>query len=73
VGLETMFNKNIYICESKNLEKRWVVQAKNVEDATGVVLSACKEHLKYIESMHPDQDIDVDLRFTLVEDSVLEL
>lgn len=73
VGLERMSNKSMYMCESKNLGKRWVVQAKNVEEATGVVLTACKKYLQCIESMNPTEDIDVDLRFTLVEDSVLEL
>lgn len=73
VGLERMSIKSMYRCESKSLGKSWVVQAKNVEEATGLVLTACKEYLQCIESMNPTQDIDVDLTFALVENSVLEL
>lgn len=73
MGLERMLIKGVYLCESIGLGKRWVVQANNVEEATGFVLTFCKEHLSRLDSIHPDRDVDVDLRFRLLDENVLEL
>jgi hypothetical protein len=50
-----------------------VVQAKNTEDATGKVLSHDREWISRLESMCPDKDLNIDLKITLVEESVTEL
>ena len=73
VGLERILNNNVYLGESKTLGKRWVVKAKNVNDAATQVLVFCKDEIVLMESITPDKDLDLDLKFMLVEDSVLEL
>ncbi len=58
---------------SDTLGKRWVVRALDIPDATGKVLSFAREYISTLESVCPEKDLDVDLKFTLVQGSVVEL
>ena len=64
---------NLYIAESAALDKQWVVKAVDIPDATGKVLCFVREELLELDSIRSEQDIDVDLKFTLVTESVVEL
>lgn len=64
---------NLYIAESDALGKQWAVKATDIPDATGKVLSFAKEWLSTLESVCPGEDLNVDLKFTLVTGSVVEL
>ena len=66
-------NYKVFLGESVALKRRWVVQAHNLEDATGRVVSFCKALLSELETKHPDQDVNIDLKFIELEDNVVEL
>lgn len=63
----------LYIGHSKTLDRSWLVQARDVEDATGKVLSFCHEDLEKLEASSPNKNIDIDLSFKIMEEKVLEL
>jgi hypothetical protein len=64
---------NLYIVESDALGKRWVTQAKDTEDATGKVLAHDREWIAQLEAACPWDDLEVDLKISLVESGVTEL
>ena len=64
---------NTFLGESKALNKRWVVHAKDVEDATGKVVSFCKDLLTDLERKSLDKNIDIDISFTLLDANVTEI
>lgn len=72
MGIERHLS-NTFIGESKTLDKRWVIRAKDVEDATGKVISFCKEKLADLEKNSPNEDIDVDLSFRILDSDVTEI
>ena len=63
----------VFIGHSKALDKRWVVKASNIEDATGKVVSFCKIELSELENEFPGRDIDVDISFTEMVKSITEI
>lgn len=64
---------NIYIGHSKALGKKWLVQAKTIEDATGKVISTCKSLLTSLEENNNGKDVEIDLNFNKITDTVVEL
>jgi len=63
----------VYIGSSELLNKRWVVRAKDVDDATGKVVSSCSAELSRLEQLSEDGNVNLDLSFTEMIDNVLEL
>jgi len=63
----------VFVGASEVLDKRWVIKARDVEDATGKVISLCRSQLVELEESSPNQDIDVDLSFTEVTDYIMEI
>lgn len=72
MGLED-FVTSVFLGESKTLNKRWIVQAQDIEDATGKVVSYCREELAALEAADPGTDVDIDLRFMLLHNDVSEI
>lgn len=63
---------NVFVGESVALGKRWVVRARNIEDATGKVVEFCKEELAELDS-RTEGDVNIDLKFRELEGDVVEL
>ncbi len=72
MGLERHLFR-FYIGTSNLLAKRWVIRAKNVEDATGKLVSFCKADLWRLEQLSEDGNVELDLRFVEMDADVMEL
>jgi len=66
-------NAHIYIIHSDALNKRWVVIADSVEDATNKVVASCRELFVEMEADNPNENIAIDLSVQGIEKDVTEL
>lgn len=64
---------SVFIGHSELLGRRWVVRARDIEDATGKVVSHCRGDLERLEQLSKDGNVAFDLRFVEASRDVVEL